>query len=160
MPLPVFIICSEGGSIDRHTNQLSIFDVIEKITFRPVLPAQDGSRQVEVDAGSRPLAFNSLRMTALWRQLEGDAGREFDFKTTVLVPGSANEIMAGQGRIVFKTPLHRIVANYIGDFPQQSGDIVVRTSIKPVESNDWITQEYVIPVERLDDANQKNLALS
>src|SRR4051812_27635414 len=136
MPSPVFIVCSEGGSIDRHTNMLSIFDVIERIRFyaTPVTQLSDAVKQGVHLAGqeqTKPAAFNAIRMVAVWRQEQGDAGQEFEFRTLFHVPGMKDPIVAGEGRFVFKTTLHRLLATLYSEMPAQSGDLVVASEIKP-----------------------------
>ena len=163
MPSPVFIVCSEGGSVDRHTNQLSIFDVVEKLTFRriesPEPPPAGTAREIGLE--TKPMSINVLRMTAYWRRDDGDTGAEFDFKTTLKMPGVAEEITAGEGRFLFKTELHRLLSTMYTNMPDHSGEIVVRNSIRRAGTNDWLSQQYVIPVERIDgSANQTTIPLS
>ena len=160
MPLPVFIICSEGGSVDRYTNQLSIYDVIEKITLEPMLearPSESSGTFLEMQPGGRQTAFNSIRMVALWRQAPGDEGQELEFKTSLRIPGEQDEVILGQGRFVYKTTLHRLIATMHTGLPVRSGEIVVTSSVRRPEQ-EWTTQEYRIPVEvREDNPNQGRL---
>lgn len=167
MPSPVLIVCSEGGSVDRHTNQLSIFDVIEKLTFRQLEPGDvatstDGRSSIsEMSFGGRLTAINAMRVTTVWKRSECDKDREFEFKTTLMMPGAGEAVVISEGRFVFKSLLHRLVAQLFTDMPNQSGNIVVKSLIRPVGDADWISQEYVIPVERIElCANQPNLPLS
>jgi hypothetical protein len=163
MPVPVFIVCSEGGSIDRHTNMLSIFDVIEKITFKIMQPtdARPGDGSPQPPLHGRPTSVNTLRMTAVWRQITGDEGHGFEFKTTVRMPGNDQELSAGEGEFIFKTMLYRVISTFYSDLPTQSGEIVVRNAIRRLPDGEWIHQEYAIPVERLEpSANQPMLPLS
>jgi hypothetical protein len=163
MPSPVFIVCSEGGSIDRHTNMLSIFDVIEKLNFKlfdkPPSP-DDTHVQKSQMAGMKPMTIHSLRMTAVWRRDEVDIGKEFEFRTLIQLPGVPEPVVAGEGQFVFKTLLHRMIAGFHHDLPQQSGKLIVTSAIREIGSNDWIEQKYVIPVERIESANQRQLPLS
>ena len=160
MPSPVFIICSEGGSIDRHTNSLSIYDVIDKIAFRVVDPRDSGKQDGPAKVEGRLVSVNSLRMTAVWRQSAGDEGQVFEFKTVIRMPG-ADEIVAGKGELVFKTPLHRVLSTFQSEMPKQSGEISVKSLIRRLPDGEWIQQEYVIPVERIDPgAKQPKLPMT
>jgi hypothetical protein len=163
MPSPVFIVCSEGGSIDRHTNMVSIFDVIEKITFKVFAKSSEGLPPPNLqDAlpGGKPASLNTLRVTAVWRRADDDENREFEFKTTVQFPGSSEQVLAGEGRFVFNTILYRIISTVYSDMPSQSGAIIVTSSVRRVGSAEWLDQQYVIPVERMDSSNQPRLPLS
>lgn len=160
MPSPVFIICSEGGSIDRHTNMVSIFDVIEKITFKVVPKQSEGlppPNLLDALPGGKPAALNTLRVTAVWRRANEDADGEFEFKTTVQLPGSREEVLAGEGRFIFNTILYRIISTIYSDMPSQSGAIVVTNSVRRTGSAEWFRQQYTIPVERIESANQPDL---
>jgi hypothetical protein len=163
MPSPAFIVCSEGGSIDRHTNMLSIFDIIEKLTFKVFdkPPQQSDVRLQEAQlAGMKPATIHSLRMTAVWRREEADIGKEFEFQTFIQIPGVAEPFIAGEGQFVFKTLLHRLIATFHHDMPPQSGKLIVTSAVRRVGDENWIRQEYLIPVERLESTNQPELPFS
>lgn len=162
MPVPVFIICSESGSIDRHTNELSIFNVCEQLVFQRIELTNDPRPEtVPPDGRERRLVANSIRMTAYWRRSEDDTGRECEFRTTIQMPGMSAPIVAGEGRFVFKSYFHRLIATINTDLPPESGQIVVSNSVRWAEDGQWIEQRYVIPVERLEvSANQPQLPLS
>jgi hypothetical protein len=152
MPSPVFIVCSEGGSIDRHTNQLSIFDVIERLTFaraNPTNPAADGNPTIAALGGARPMVFHSMRMAACWRREEGEEAAEFEYKTTLEMPG-AEPLVVAEGVISFKSEWHRFVSTMHTDMPTQSGQMVITNSLRPAGNGTWISQRYVIPVEKVE----------
>lgn len=142
---------------------LSIFDVIEKLTFkmfdRPARMDDPKTHGLPFD-GLKPATIHSIRMTAVWRRDEPDVGKEFDFRTLIHLPGVSEPYVAGEGKFVFKTELYRVIAGFHHDLPQQSGRIVVNSSIRESGTDDWHSQEYVIPVEKLESANQPELPLS
>ena len=106
-------------------------------------------------------AISQLRMDTEFPIESNDQVKEFEFKTIVTIPGFPEPINAGEGRFVFKSMLHRIIATVDSDMPSQSGDITVTSSIRRVGREHWISQQYRIPVERIDPgANQPKLPMS
>jgi hypothetical protein len=111
-----------------------------------------------MEFAAKPAVFTALRMSAVWSQSEADASEEFEYRTVVEVPGVSEPFVAGSGTFIFRTKLYRIIAGIFTDMPRQSGRLIVTSSIRRVGTEDWVSQEYVIQVERIEPgANQPNL---
>lgn len=142
MARPVYIICSESGSVDRYTNQVSIFNVIERLRFRR---AEDG----EPPAGDsvRRSPWLQMRVISVWERESGDAESEFDYRVHLMRPGQEEPQQIGEGQFVFGDGhLHRIFMDVGGPPPNTEGEIVITVSVKKSTDQEWIEHSYTIPV--------------
>jgi len=144
MPQGVYIICSESGAIDRRTNAISIFGVIDTIRFASVSEVSDAKNLPGV---SKP--WIDIRTTAVWRCEEDELGEAYEHQTTFSIPGDEHKRIVGEGSFVFKTPLHRFVIDFGGPVFNQAGVIRIENRIRKLGDDDWQEMAYEIRVEKI-----------
>ena len=135
-----YIICSQGGAIDKLSNSASVFDIVERVATGG-LPQQP----------SRPLI--SLRTTAFFIREAGEEDVPFDFQ--ICIKTGDRERVAAQGVFQFARPGHRLAIDIplvqplvdpsvepIPDFVQ------IAAKIRPHDSDgDWTSISYEISVQ-------------
>lgn len=146
MPRPVYIICSESGSDDRHTNLVSHFNVLEKIHFFRNAPDQ-----------KKPVTMFKFRGTAVWMREDGDIGVEFEWEYVLGLPMSKTPHVMSKGTFSYPSEamLWRCVVNYEGPPPiDGSGMLSIEHRVRPVNSNDeWIVQKFPLIIEEITAKN-------
>lgn len=147
MPVPVFILCSEAGSVDRQRNLVSLFNIIEKVTVTP-LPESEAKR----------LRPSNIRVTAAWLGEAGDSEAEFEAQLAV-VTADGSEALRGEA-LPFRVPpnkLHRFLydVNGNGFFGASAGVAWVESRVRRKgDKGEWFVQRtpVIVAVERrLDD---------
>lgn len=140
MPKPVFIICSESGSVDRFTNLLSIHNIIERLSIRK-RDERDGG---EVPDGHAP--WLSIRVTALWEAEDDDRDERFEYQVGLRFPEQEEKTVA-EGEFMFKSRNYRFVIRADGPPPSQDGSLIASSRIRRTGDDVWLSQEYEIEVE-------------
>jgi hypothetical protein len=144
MPLPVYILCATSLAVDKETNFVSYFNVVEKIEIRKMEPAQhDSSRPVVVKA-------SSLEIMAVWMKEQDDTpDRLFEVEFAALFPNRPEEFILGLVKITFSDPLYRIrvkdlhLAQFWGP-----GILKIEARIRPAGAEAWTNrQSYPIILE-------------
>jgi len=144
MPKPVFIICSESGTVDRFTNLVSIHNVIEHLTCHA---GESGEKK---DGAPGGLGISKMRATAQWSKSEGDDSRAFFHEFTISMFGSPPKVISASA-FAFRTPFHRFVVDLIlpssTELEDAESNIVFTSRIRAKGEEEWISQSYTIPVE-------------
>lgn len=98
MPEHVFTVAARGLTIDAHTNNLTLFAVLE-----------------EIGAPHFPAAVFELGVVTLWRRMPGEEGVGFVQQTRFIDP-SGEEIARMEQAFRFDKPRHRMIGQVQG-FP-------------------------------------------
>jgi hypothetical protein len=144
MAEPVYIICSEAGSIDHITNVVSIFSVLDRIIFVQVKDAEEAKK---LPAGGKP--WLAIRMTSTWRRSDDEEGVAFDHQTTFSLPGEEQKRIISEGSFVFHGMLHRFVLDFGGPMINREGVIRVENRIRKLGDESWQEMAYEIRVEKM-----------
>lgn len=148
MPRPLFIICAESASVDRYSNDLSIFNVIEGIQV--FSGNADGSPNKSAPADGLP--FLNVRIVAVWVADDIDRPHEYEQETRVRVGN--RERRPHHGTFRFTTRNHRFLVN-IARFTPEPGICVVEHAIRKVGDEHWQTQQYEFEVSTaVEDAKK------
>lgn len=156
MPKPVFVVCAVDGSVDRFTNRLSLFNILENIVIQEVPGNLPDVVQLP------PLKFKAV---AVWAAEEVDAGKELEHELLI------DSKMAGPKQLAlmpfaFSSRLHRFYISVgVGitatkQQPDQSNkkDVIIRpeggmlhiiSRVRYAGSDKWFSQEYELPIERV-----------
>ncbi len=85
----------------------------------------------------------------MWRREEGDEGREYQHQTILRAPGNAQEVVITEGVFRFKAPIQRFMADFGGPPIPTPGTLLIRNRIRPVGTDEWLSQSYEITIEKL-----------
>ncbi|OGQ82489.1 MAG: hypothetical protein A3F90_08870 [Deltaproteobacteria bacterium RIFCSPLOWO2_12_FULL_60_19] len=144
MPKPVYIICSQGGSEDKNTGLVSLFNVVEKIQIIESPPPASGQQP--------PPKTPTFRTLAVWMRADSDKPEdEFEFEVALSVPPTDREIVGGTGRFSFTKPLHRFFLDFFGLPIEGPGTLLVESRIRKVGDKEWLRQSYPIFLERVQE---------
>jgi hypothetical protein len=142
MPRPIYIICSQGGSEDKASGQVSLFNVIDKLFLRrnqpntPPPPPQPGISQI--------------RITASWMRVSGDYDQEFEFETRMFFPPENAMYGVAKGTFTFAQDWQRLTNVLVGPLPIQGPGILrVQNRVRRKGSEEWVAQECPIIVEEV-----------
>lgn len=147
MPRPVYILCSESGSQDASTNLVSHFQVIETMQISPI---------PESDAKVLVVPAVSFRMTAVWmKKPEDPEGQEYDFETVFYLPPDGEELIVQTGKFAFDGGklLYRMIVIGLGPPFKGAGLFRVESRIRAVGQQEWLTQDYLIPISLVSQEN-------
>lgn len=143
MPRPIYIICAENITVDRDTNLVSIFNVLEKIEVSGIIQHADPKhRRVSRIHGG------SSKAVAVWARVQGDEGKKFEAQFEVSFPDGKAE-SSPILPFVFEGPmlLHRFIMSLQMHPIQQSGKIRVENRVRRQGTDTWQSQAYEIFVE-------------
>ena len=152
MARPLFIICSESGSIDRYSNRLSAYKILETIE---IVGQADYERLRSSSSDELPLPIITIRAVATWIGDPEDTGAEYEYQSQVHYPGTGSAKPVGAGRFRWAAKNHRVIVDLVLD-PQalEAGALRVEISIRPLKPDArWSTQQYEIAVERMPVAS-------
>jgi len=151
MPKPVYIICSQSGTVDQATNLVSLFHVVESLYVRPETPEY-------------PTPSLTFRTTAVWMRAERDGpDDEYESEFLLHLPGQQPESPPGfTGRFRFTQYFHRLVLDLTlvrspdagGIRFSTPGILRVECRIRPIGGKDWLSQEYPIVLNLAPSANE------
>jgi hypothetical protein len=127
MPKILFCACSQLVSVDRYTNTLSLFQIIE-----------------QVNAGTFPLRLPELFISSLWKREDGDAGLPFESIVRFIDPAGH---IKGEWKAewAFAQPRHRhilLIPNVEFDSPgtyrfdtyiKKRGDVEIGGPVSTIE---------------------------
>jgi len=149
MARPLFIVCSESGSIDRYSNRLSAYKILETIE---IVGYSDYEKLRSSNTDDElPLPIITIRAVATWIGDPEDAGAEYEYQSQVHYPGTNSAKPVGSGRFRWAAKNHRVIADLVLD-PQalEAGALRIEISIRPFKPDArWLTQQYEIAVERM-----------
>jgi len=90
MPKPVYQLCASNVSIDRESNSLSVFSVIERVVIEAFLPPQgDLSPKMAVLLNNPPVVSFSGRVVVVWLAEDADHGEEFEQRFSIVSPNGS-----------------------------------------------------------------------
>lgn len=145
MPKPIYIICAEAVCEDKGTNQISFFNVVERVLL-------DAAPQATPVPPTPAIALTLLKSVtvAVWSRQDGDDG-QFESNFLIRLP-NGDELNADTGPFsvsaVEDKPLHRFKLSLTLALPFVSGILTIASRLRPVGSNAaWLSQEYAIPIE-------------
>ena len=92
--------------------------------------------------------LRGYRITAVWKRDAEDVDKEFEFEVAVEPPGEKEEIFATD-RFAFRSPIHRFLFDVNGLATNQEGVLRATSRIREIGSQEWLSQEYEIPVRKL-----------
>ncbi len=154
MPRSVYIICAQGSSEDKDLNAVSLFTVIEKVELSQTVPLLATGQMFYF------VKWQPWKIVAVWMHEEADPWeQEYETEFRLLLPNGKITPLAST-RFRFDQPLgQRPFARLslaFDDPPTLSAGVVkIENRIRPVGSNDWITQDYPIVVEEPQAPQQK-----
>lgn len=146
------MICSEFGSLDRYTNALSAYNIIEKFELSTEIPA---TLEVKLSTGeiktisAEPVPPTiRFRLASVWIADDSDINHEFEYEQRFQLPGSEEWRIVGHGTFIWKARSHRLLAAVGSRMEPVSGTLRVVTAIRrKADGAEWLQQEYAIPVE-------------
>lgn len=162
MPRPVFILCANDFVEDKTTNLLSVHTIIEQIQGFRVEPGANPPR-VEDEAGRRaiPVQFQRAKAMAVWMKEPGDDDREFETEFIVDFGGERLAAPLGVFRFEGNASFHRMTLRLHGfPLPEQSctGHIIARIRAVGGDDDAWISQDYPILIEMIEQPVQEQAA--
>jgi len=134
MPRPLFIICSEHMSIDRDSEFVSLFRLVEAVTFQP------DEEQKLLEDTDLPLKIISAWM----REEADDFETDFEFRLGRRLPTSGRFVVMKTEEFRFKKSFHRFIANTI--FPGYDGEGIMWFvgQVRKKGEAEWISHEYPV----------------
>ncbi|MGP0068627.1 MAG: hypothetical protein ACLQGP_34130 [Isosphaeraceae bacterium] len=135
--------------MDKATNIVSHFNVIEEIEFRETSPPEGMPTMI------RPLF---MQITAVWMRAEGDdPTQEYEFEISLSLPPDGTKSLAGNGTVKFDRPRFRVNAYVQGLYvqglmPKGSGTFVAECRMRPLggDESSWVVQTYAIPLVHIE----------
>ena len=129
--------------MDKMSNSMSIFGIIEKVSFVSVDDKTDMSSLAKVS----PVLH--VRMTAAWKRDESEAETSFEHQTLLWIPGQEEAQKVIDGSFVFKHQIHRFIAEMSLTGLSQNGTIRIENCLREFGQEQWLIQSYEIPIERV-----------
>lgn len=143
MPKSVYVICSRDGSVDKFTNSVSIYNIIEGFT---IFDVEDSSEERE-PTGTEA-AWINLRITALWEREDDEMPGDYWHQMLVVTP-------EGQEHVISESPFslrkqrRLFISKCSGLRPVSEGYIRAISRIRRRGEEGWIASgEYKIPIRR------------
>lgn len=149
MPIPAYIVLSESGAIDSHTNRTSMFDFIEVLQVKKTGDAQQQQSQ---KAPQQSPKAKTYRLVASWMKEESDSpDDEFDMEIVCLAPDGAKLMHTETDRFKFVLSSHRY---YIPEIPVPGFNVLgihfFEARLKRAASSEWQwKQSYPILVKEI-----------
>lgn len=143
MVRPLFIICSESGAVDRYTNSISAFSVLESVQIVKA-PTLD---QAMKSGSLQSVMVLPIKLVCVWLADAEDFGKEYSFKCQIQRPQTNQWELCGEGTFVWRSRSHRIMSDIVvGNALLNEGTLFIACSIRR-EGEDWLTQQYEIFVD-------------
>jgi hypothetical protein len=166
MPRPLYIFCAASGSIDQYTNAVSLYGLIESITYTELKPPPDQPPGTIVVA--RPL---SMRVVAAWLKEDGDSPEQtFEADLIAFAPRQDQPLITSQfPPFKFSAPVHRLIVPELSippdvDVATVRGLLRFVSRLRRAGETDWTwTQEYAmlfIPEKQKDEESPPPQATS
>jgi len=131
MPKLLFLSCSQLVSIDKITNNLSVYHIIEQLNIP-----------------SFPFIFPQIFITSLWQRSSGEENLEFELKISFLNPDRVS-ITEWHADWKFTSLHHRHILNAINlsfDYP---GTYIFKIFIRKKGEKEWNEQAWEIQLPAL-----------
>jgi len=138
MPAPQYIICCQNVTQDAQTGLIDHFHVIESL--RPVSDATAEQNNVA--------PIRSLVVTTVWRRLPIDPiEQEYESINEMVTPeGESRQTSSKTFTFQPESQTIRFILHLTPIPMMEPGQFVIKSKIRPVGSQEWITQEYVIDI--------------
>jgi hypothetical protein len=146
MPVPQYVICCQNVTEDSRTGLIDHYHIIE--TLRPVNTVVANQHNV--------CPIQSFVVTAVWRRLPNDPIEQEYESVTVMTTSDGEERGSEPQRFSFHAASWMIrLILFVSPIPSMgAGQFVIKSKIRPVGGNEWMTQEYVIFIEPEQAANE------
>lgn len=139
MAHPLYILCCNSGAVDKQTNQVSHFNVIEQLQLHQPPKGALGI-----------VAALSLQVVSVWvRDSDDKSSDPFEVEIKIQRTDKTIETLHKATFTFAEAKNHRFVIN-LSLLPRpdlQSGEYRFDSRIRKVGTTKWIRHEYVIPVE-------------
>jgi|GEM_PF-3376092 len=151
MARPLFMICSESGSLDKYSNCVSAYSIIESIQVAAVAegmppPEFPPTHSLPPRSGPAP-----LRIVATWIGDDDDKGVEFEYKTTIQLNRDGVVSPLGSGTFIWNSRNHRFLTLTQIQLTPAAEFVLLKNAIRRTGSKaEWLQQEYCIAVEVID----------
>ena len=139
MPLPAYFVCSEGISVDRDANKITLFSVSESMQIIPtelLAQLQQSAHQIIPPA--------TLRIVSVWMREDSDIPEtQYEHQFVFHFP-KTEEIVLGQTPFTFTTArFHRLLSPplFIPGFPGP-GILKVEARIRKTGEPNWIGRQF------------------
>jgi hypothetical protein len=147
------MLCSESGSIDRDTNRMSHFNVVDQLTTTVQHSAPQPANDKRIPAFL--IGSFKLQVVSVWARESGDDPEaEYEMEFSVKRPEDDKPQNPVQSTFRFSGSVHRLVINLeIAQRPQPvSGDFAFESRLRKKGSKTWLTQSYALPVDVVEIA--------
>lgn len=114
MPSLEYFIVAESSAVDRHTNRVSLFNVIETVS-----------------ASQFPIVFPTIVAVTAWNAEEGDTGQDFQAILKITGPIEGGEVKLNTN-FTIKSNRHRTFQNMQGLPITGPGDIRLEISLNGI----------------------------
>ena len=153
MASPSYILLCKSTSIDKDTNDVSVFNIVEKIHITPVPPEQTGRRTV--------ILWQPLKLIVEWLMgLEDDVKDDFDFEFYVTINDKTDQLpIKGTFRFEAEKPRHRFIITFPLPFhfdKYAKGIMVFESRVKKTVASEWLRQSYSVLTELAVDEEKKD----
>ena len=152
MVRPRYIICSEGHVVDRATNLITHYNVIDTITVGVPTP----------EPHTPVLVGFQIYLSAVWAR-ENDLEKDIEYEAEVRIfsPGLNEPTIVRPGNFRFGEHYYHRINVVIRPGPPGGAEVTIKPRdgvmrlecrIRPARGGEWLSQEYLIPfkVNRLD----------
>jgi hypothetical protein len=150
MPLPAYLICSEGASLDREANKLTLFNVCEQLNVV-------SKEQIEqlLKAGRGLIAPTPVRIVTVWMKEARDTSDvRFENQLLFHFPNLAEPMVISQTEFAFTSTFNRVMTPPLF-FPPITGPgiLKIESRLRRTGETDWIaSQAYYIEIITVDTA--------
>jgi hypothetical protein len=146
MARPVYVLFAESGSVDQHTNKVSMFDILESIDV--LKAAEITGKSEDISQTPNPVIVrktNPYRLVATWMREDGEADDDL-FETEVVCE-------TPNGARLFHTPvfpfsfgdkqLHRLYIPEV-DLPgfTELGSHVIEARLRRAGQEEWPWRQH------------------
>src|SRR5882672_8647195 len=112
MAKPVFIVCAESMSLDKSTNHLSLFHILEGYTLSEPRLGGDERGEGPIPAVA-PISLDFIGIATWAREERDTVETEYDFVVQVSVPWEEEWRTVNEGRMSFSRPFYRFIARMV-----------------------------------------------
>jgi hypothetical protein len=138
VPLPAYFVCSEGVSVDKDSNRVTLFNVSEGIQLVPttMLPQL-------IQGGHQIMPPTPLRIMSVWMREDSDLPEEkFQHQFLFHFP-QTTEMVIGETPFSFTTArFHRLLSPPLFPGFLGPGILKVESRIRKAGESDWIGHQY------------------
>jgi hypothetical protein len=136
MPLPAYLICSEGVSIDKDANKVTLFNVSEQIGIIP---------KAQLEQAGLPASPLLLRIISVWMREDNDPPDiRFENQFVLHFPQTA-EMIVSQAEFSFlaSARFHRIFTQpiFVPGVPGP-GLLKIESRLRRTGDADWLHRQF------------------